>query len=42
MVSMGAVYDTLHFPGGFEIPFSRPQAALKRDLVEKFLHACQP
>jgi all-trans-retinol 13,14-reductase len=39
MASMGAVYDTLHFPGGFEIQFSRPQAALKRDLVEKFPHA---
>jgi phytoene dehydrogenase-like protein len=34
--SMGAVYDTVHFPGGFEFQFSRPEAALRIDLTEKF------
>ena len=36
MAPMGAVYDTLHFPDGFEIVFSRPEAALKLDLKERF------
>lgn len=36
MAPMGAVYDTLHFPEGFEIMLSRPEAALKLDLKEKF------
>jgi all-trans-retinol 13,14-reductase len=36
MASMGAVYDVIHFPEGFEIQFSRPEAALKLDLKEKF------
>jgi phytoene dehydrogenase-like protein len=36
MAPMGAIYDTLHFPGGFEIMLSRPEAALKLDLKEKF------
>jgi len=36
MAPMGAVYDTLHFPDGFEIMLSRPEAALKLDLKEKF------
>jgi all-trans-retinol 13,14-reductase len=36
MASMGAVYDTVHMPGGFEIQFSRPEAALIRDLTQKF------
>jgi phytoene dehydrogenase-like protein len=36
MASMGAVYDTVHMPGGFEIQFSRPEAALIRNLTEKF------
>jgi all-trans-retinol 13,14-reductase len=36
MAPMGAVYDTLHFPGGFEIKLSRPEAALKLDLKEQF------
>lgn len=35
-VSMGAVYDTVHLPGDFEIRLSRPEAALKLDLREKF------
>lgn len=34
--SMGAVYDTMHFPDGFEIQFSRPEAAIRWDLKEKF------
>ena len=36
MASMGTVYDTVHFPEGFEIRFSRPEAALKQNLKEKF------
>lgn len=36
LASMGAVYDTMHFPDGFEIQFSRPEAALRLDLKEKF------
>ena len=36
MVSMGPVYDTVHFPDGFQIALSRPEAALKLDLKEKF------
>ena len=36
MASMGATYDTVHFPGGFEMQFSRPQASLKLNLKEKF------
>jgi len=39
MASMGAVYDTIHFPDGFEIKFSRPEDALRRDLEEKFPQA---
>lgn len=34
--SMGAVYNTLHFPDGFEFQMSRPETALKRDLKEIF------
>ena len=36
MASMGAVYDTIHFPGGFVTQFVRPEEALKRELKEKF------
>jgi all-trans-retinol 13,14-reductase len=36
MAPVGPVYDTLHFPDGFEIGFSRPEAALKMDLKDKF------
>src|ERR1019366_6046392 len=32
MVSMGPVYDAVHFPDGFQIALSRPEAALKLDL----------
>lgn len=39
--SMGAVYDTVHFPGGVEFRFSRPEAALRLDLVEAFPN-CTP
>ncbi len=34
--SLGAVYDTVHFPGGFEVQFARPESALQLDLKEKF------
>jgi phytoene dehydrogenase-like protein len=34
--SLGAVYDIIHFPGNFEVQFSRPKAALELDLKEKF------
>jgi phytoene dehydrogenase-like protein len=36
MAPMGAVYDTVHFPDDFEMMLSRPEAALKLDLKEKF------
>jgi all-trans-retinol 13,14-reductase len=36
MASLGPVYDTVHFPDGFQIALSRPEAALKLDLKEKF------
>ncbi len=34
--SLGAVYDTVHFPGNFEVQFARPQAALQLELKERF------
>ena len=34
--SVGPVYDTLHFPGGFELAVSRPVAAYKMELKERF------
>ena len=34
--SLGAVYDTIHFPGNIEVQFARPQAALQLELKEKF------
>ncbi len=34
--SLGAVYDTVHFPQNFELQFARPEAALRRGLEEKF------
>ena len=34
--SLGAVYDTIHFPGNFTLQFARPQAALQLELEEKF------
>lgn len=33
---IGAVYDTAHFPDGFEVQFPRTQAALKLELQERF------
>jgi phytoene dehydrogenase-like protein len=33
---VGAVYDTVHFPEGFEVLFHRTQAALKLELQECF------
>jgi len=34
--SVGTVYDTLHFPGGFEVSVASPAAAYKRALKDKF------
>jgi all-trans-retinol 13,14-reductase len=34
--SIGTVYDTLHFPDGFEMPVGRPAEAYKAELKEKF------
>jgi all-trans-retinol 13,14-reductase len=34
--STGPVYDTVRFPGGFEFQYSRPEAALRQNLAEKF------
>ena len=32
----GPVYDTVHLPGGFELQFARPEAALVAELKERF------
>jgi len=37
--SIGHVYDVMHFPGGFEFDYARPQAALRRGLAESFSEA---
>ena len=34
--SLGTVYDTIHFPDGFEIAAGRPAEAFKMELKEKF------
>ena len=34
--SIGTVYDTIHFPDGFEIPVGRPAEAYKTELKERF------
>lgn len=34
--SVGAVYDTVHLPDGFDVQLSRPEAALRLDLLERF------
>jgi all-trans-retinol 13,14-reductase len=34
--SIGTVYDTLHFPDGFEIDVARPAAAYKMELKDRF------
>ena len=36
MAPVGETHDTMHFPGGFEVRFCRPEAALKQELKEKF------
>jgi all-trans-retinol 13,14-reductase len=33
---IGPVYDTVHFPGGFTLPLSRPEAAQRLDLKHRF------
>ncbi len=40
--SVGTVYDTLHFPGGFELAVGRPAEAFKMELKERFVgHAAE-
>ena len=34
--SIGTVYDTLHFPDGFELPVGRPAKAFKMELMDRF------
>jgi all-trans-retinol 13,14-reductase len=34
--SVGTVYDTLHFPNGFDISVARPEAAYKMELKDRF------
>jgi len=34
--SVGTVYDTLHFPDGFDIPVARPAEAYKMELKDRF------
>lgn len=34
--SVGTVYDTLHFPDGFELAVGRPVEALKQELKDRF------
>lgn len=36
MAPLGAVYDTVRFPGDFEFQYARPEAALRASLKEKF------
>ena len=36
MASTGPVYDTLHFPEGFEFMIARPEEAFKAELKERF------
>jgi len=38
-LSTGPVYDTMHFPEGFDIQFVHPEAALKVELKERFPHS---
>jgi all-trans-retinol 13,14-reductase len=33
---VGAVYDTVHLPGGFQIQFAAPEAALRHELRQRF------
>lgn len=40
--SVGTVYDTLHFPGEFELAVGRPSAAYKMELKDRFVeHAAE-
>jgi all-trans-retinol 13,14-reductase len=34
--SIGPVYDTMHFPDGFEFQYARPELALRRELEDRF------
>lgn len=34
--SLGTVYDTIHFPDGFDLPVGRPAEAFKMELKERF------
>ena len=34
--SVGPVYDTMHFPDGFEFQYARPKEALERELKDRF------
>jgi all-trans-retinol 13,14-reductase len=34
---VGPVYDTIHFPEGFEITVTRPEAAYKVDFKDRYL-----
>lgn len=34
--SLGTVYDTLHFPDGFELAVGRPEVAFRMELKERF------
>ena len=34
--SVGTVYDTIHFPDGFDLPVGRPAEAFKTELKERF------
>jgi phytoene dehydrogenase-like protein len=36
MAPVGETHDTMHFPGGFEVRFCRPEAALRQELQNKF------
>jgi all-trans-retinol 13,14-reductase len=36
MLPLGAIYDTVRFPGGFEFQYARPEEALRAGLNEKF------
>lgn len=38
---LGDVYDVIHFPGGFEAKFARPQAALQGELKDRFPASAQ-
>lgn len=37
---VGTVYDTVHLPGGFQIQFAAPEAALRLELKRRFPESC--